>query len=50
MFELVAIQRAATANLQARTAKVQLGQDYPRGKAPQLVSQKRRLELGEFLI
>jgi hypothetical protein len=27
-FELIAIQRAASANLQARMAKVQLGQDY----------------------
>ena len=29
VFELIAIQRAATANLQARMAKVQLGHDYP---------------------
>jgi hypothetical protein len=29
VFELIAIQRAATANLEARMAKVQLGQDYP---------------------
>jgi hypothetical protein len=29
VFELIAIQRAATATLQARMAKVQLGQDYP---------------------
>ena len=29
VFELIAIQRAAAANLQARMAKVQLGQDYP---------------------
>jgi hypothetical protein len=30
VFELIAMERAATANLQARMAKVQLGQDYPR--------------------
>jgi hypothetical protein len=29
VFELISIQRAAAANLQARMAKVQLGQDYP---------------------
>jgi hypothetical protein len=29
VFELIAIQRAATANLELRMAKVQLGQDYP---------------------
>jgi hypothetical protein len=34
LFELTAIQRTATANLQARMAKVQLGQDYPREGAP----------------
>jgi hypothetical protein len=28
VFELIAIQRAATANLQARMAKMQLGHDY----------------------
>ena len=33
VFELIAIQRAATANLQARMAKVQLGQDYPEREA-----------------
>ena len=33
VFELIAIQRAATANLQARMAKVQLGQDYPKREA-----------------
>jgi hypothetical protein len=34
VFELIAIQRAATITLQARMAKVQLGQDYPTRKRP----------------
>ena len=32
VFALIAMQRAATANLQARMARVQLGQDYPMGR------------------
>jgi hypothetical protein len=43
VFELIAIQRAATANLQARMAKVQLGRDYPREEAAAVVDYRPRL-------
>jgi hypothetical protein len=46
VFELIAIQRAATANLQARMAKVQLGQDYPRDGATLAFERLRRCHLG----
>jgi hypothetical protein len=45
-FELIAIRRAATANLQARMAKVHLGQDYPqRGKLAGLGDHGRPIAL-----
>jgi hypothetical protein len=37
VFELIAIQRAAAAHVQARMAKVQLGQDYPRSTEASMI-------------